>query len=105
MLYKLISSAILLLALAQGVVSSPSLGARLVECGPGLPACPGADHCCGSCVYNGQGGDVGWKRQYLAVFLQTLLKYANPKPCLHEPSYRLILPHAPQSQYGKQAVR
>ncbi|KAJ6506132.1 hypothetical protein DFH09DRAFT_1334873 [Mycena vulgaris] len=35
MLYKLISSAILLLALAQGVASSPSLGARLVECGPG----------------------------------------------------------------------
>lgn len=32
MLYKLISSAILLLALAQGVTSSPSFGARLVRC-------------------------------------------------------------------------
>ncbi|KAJ7916942.1 hypothetical protein B0H13DRAFT_2322897 [Mycena leptocephala] len=39
MLYKLLSSAIFLLAIAQGVASSPSLGARLVECGPGLPAC------------------------------------------------------------------
>ncbi|KAJ7482468.1 hypothetical protein FB451DRAFT_1170335 [Mycena latifolia] len=54
MLYKLISSAILLLALAQGVTSSPSLDARLVACGPG----PGTAHCCGSCMSNGQGGTV-----------------------------------------------
>ncbi|KAJ7200373.1 hypothetical protein GGX14DRAFT_400718 [Mycena pura] len=36
MLYKVISSAILLLALMQGVASSPSLSARLVKCGPGV---------------------------------------------------------------------
>ncbi|KAJ6560112.1 hypothetical protein B0H19DRAFT_1146526 [Mycena capillaripes] len=48
MLTKLISSVILLLALTQGVVSTPSLAAR-VECGTDLPACTGNTRCCGSC--------------------------------------------------------